>query len=159
VSGALTDVASAQHEVKLALFRITQELFRDDDQVYVSYGHPGDRRDLKDVLAWTNVRTEQSAATLGTNRSRDEDIFVTAVVSCFRAGVLDDDLVPATAATDILRTIERQVRVTDTTLGGVVRHCFLENTDSAGVSDRQLLSRGRLYQITAEFRALARITS
>jgi hypothetical protein len=153
----VNDTASAQHALKLAAYRACQGLF-DAAAVRVSFGHPGDARDVADIFAWTDVRTEQAPATISTNRSRDEDVYLTAVISCFRAGEQEDDLVPSEAATDLLRTFETYLRRTDPTLGGHCLWAFLDNSNSGGVTDKAMLRRGRLIQIEAEFKARVRIT-
>lgn len=154
----VNDTATAAHAIKLALYRAAQNLF-DLDVVNVSFGHPGERRDLLDIVAFTELRTEQAPGPNGTNRARDEDVYVTVMISCFRAGEAEDDLVPSGAAYEILRTLETHVRVTDTTLDGTCMWCFCSSSNSGGVTDKTLLARGRLIQIEAEFRARVRITS
>lgn len=156
----VTDTATAAHELKMAFYRAAQEptLF-DQDAIRVSFGHPGDRRDIRDILAFTDLRTEQAPGPISsTNRSRDEDVYIGVMISVFRAGEQDDDLVPSQAAFGYLRSLETYVRKTDTTLGGRCLWCFLDNTNSGGVTDKALLTRGRLIQIEAEFRARVRIT-
>lgn len=150
--------ATAAHELKQALYEVAQTLY-DSDKVCVSFGHPGDRRDLLDILAFTELRTEQDPATLGTNRTRNEYVYLTVNISSFRAGEADDDAVPSASAYEILRVLETYLRVTDTTIGGNCQWCFLESTNAGGITDRAMLTRGRLIQIEAEFKAFVRITN
>jgi hypothetical protein len=156
---SVNNTATAAHELKLAMWNATKDLF-DASVVNASFGHPGDRRDLLDIVAWTDVRTEQEPGPLSSNRrSRDEYVYLTVMISCFRAGEADDDLVPSAAAYDILRTIEEHVRAVDPTLGGRCYWCFCDSSTSGGVTDKALLARGRLIQIEAEFKARVRITT
>ena len=128
----MNDIATAQHEIKLHMVEASRTLFA-NDRVNVSFGHPGERRDLDDIVAWTELRTEQDPGPLSaSNRSSDENIFLTVMISVFRAGEQDDDLVPATAATDYLRRLERYVRFTNTTLDGLCLHCRVSSTNSGG---------------------------
>lgn len=151
--------ATAGHDVKLALYRLAQDLYADPaGAVLVSYGYPGSGMSAADIVALLEVRTEQEPATVSPKRSRDEFVYVTVLFSCHRAGFAEDDLVPATAATGLLQQLEEAVR-DDPTIGGLVYWCFLETTRSAGVTDSNLLTKGRLIQLEAEFKAKVRITS
>lgn len=154
----VTNTATAAFVLKQQLYRRTAELFA-DDEVNVSFGHPGHRRDLRDIVAWTDVRTEQDVATLSNRRSRDEDVYLTVMISCFRAGEADDDLVPSEAGYGYLRRIEEYVRVTNTTLDENCYWCVCSSSSSGGIADKNLLAKGRLIQIEAEFHARVRITT
>ena len=152
------DSATAAHAFKLAFYTKALTLF-DATNTHVSFGYPGGGRDVSKFLAFMELRTEQAPATVSTNRSRDEDIYLTTVISCARAGQADDDLAASQDAYDILRTLERQVRITDTSVSGTVLWCFLNSTDSGGATDAAVLAKGRLIQIEATFKARVRITA
>jgi hypothetical protein len=55
--------------------------------------------------------------------------------------------------------VEQYARVTDTTIGGAVRWCFLTQHTSQGHTDPQVLEQGRVIEISATFTALARVTN
>lgn len=125
----------------------------------VSYGHPG-KQLPDDVVSVTRVVTQQDPATLSANlRQRDLIITITVVVSVWRKGGADQEQVAGDRAYQLLDALEEYVRVTDTTLGGLVRWCFCIGSDSEGSTDPQLLATGRVIEITAQFFAKARITS
>ncbi len=155
---SVTDVATAQHELKVALYEVAKTIFA-DDPVRVSFGYPGSGRDHDDLIVFTELETGQVPGPLGTNRARDEDIDVTVEISSFRAGFAEDDLVPAAAVTDYLRRLEQYVRVTDTTLGGRCQRCFVTRTVSGGIADPAVLAQGRLILLEATFTARVRITN
>lgn len=152
-----TDTATAAHRVKVRQYEAAKQLY-DLDVVHVSFGYPGGGRDKQDFVAFMEVRTEQLDATMTPQRTKDEDVIVTVIFSCARAGEDEDDLAPSVAAYDLLRTLERHLRMVDTTLGGACRWTRLDNTQSGGATDKQLLQQGRLIQIEAEFRSRVRIT-
>lgn len=154
----MTDFATAVHEVKNRLFLAAQDLFVSDENLWVSYGWPVGGRDRDDLMAFMEVRTQQESATLSTNRSRDEDIWVTVLVQSFRAGEEDDDQVPTAAGIDYVRRLERHIRMTDPTLGGLAHWCMLDQLQSAAATDPDFVAQGRLVVIDCEFKARVRIT-
>jgi hypothetical protein len=154
----VTDIATASHEVKNRLFLAAQTLFVSDADLWVSYGWPLEGRDRPDLMAFMDIRTEQSTATLGTNRSRDEDIWITLLVDTFRAGEANDDQVPTAAGIDYVRRLERHIRMTDPTLGGLAHHCMLDRLQTMAASDPKYVAAGRLVRIDCDFRARVRIT-
>lgn len=126
--------------------------------VQVAFGHPGQSQ-ADDIVAFGRVSTEQDVATLGSNRSREETLTLDVVFSIFRGGGPDMEKVASDRGYALLGQLETFARVTDTTIGGTVRHCFLVSHESDGSTDPQILAAGRLIEITAQFRAQARITS
>ena len=153
-----SDIASAGFEVKRRLFEIAQTLFADESKLAVSFGFPGGNGDREDSMEFMDIRTQQEPATQSTNRSRDEEIFVTVNISAYRAGEAGDDLIPTQAAFGYLRTLEQHIRKNDPTLGGFANWCFLDNLDSLSATEPDLVSQGRLVFITAQFKARVRIT-
>lgn len=126
--------------------------------IQVSFGHPGQSQ-ADDIVAFGALTSDQEFATYGSNRGREETLLLDVVVSCYRAGGPTQEKVASDRAYELLGVLEQYVRVTDTTLGGVVRHCFLLGHNSEGSTDPEILSAGRLIEITAQFVAKARVTS
>lgn len=152
--------ATAADEFKLNFFNGVQQSFAasaDFNEVLCSYGQPGNYMP-DDVVAWRGVQSSHVPATIGPQRSRHETLTVEVVISCWRGGGPEMELVCAQRAYKILRAIEYYARVTDTTLGGAVLWCFLEQHQSDGATDPQLLEEGRVIEITATFKAEARVT-
>lgn len=149
--------ATAAPAFKDALFAVCQTLFAGDG-VQVSFGHPGQSQ-VNDIVAVTRVRTQQEPVTLTPRRTREETLQADVVFSVYRGGGPEMEQVCSDRAYALLAELEEYVRFTDTTLGGVVRHCFLVETDSDGLTDDGFLANGRLIEVTATFEAVARITS
>lgn len=151
---------TAAHAFKAAFFEGVTNLMQADDEtqyVQVTFGTPVDLNP-DDIVGIMDITSEQNVATLG-NRSREELLTLTVEISCFRGGAyptLEREV--SDRAYYILGLIERWVRVTDTTVGGTVRHCFLSGHESAGRTDPDNLEKGRVIEITATFLAAARIT-
>ena len=153
-----TSSATAAQACKAALVAAIRTLV-DDGETLVSFGHPGAAvENYPNSVYVAAVDAEQDPATLGTNRAREEVLTVEVVITCWRPGGPEAEEIASDAAYGLLEAAERYVRVTDTTLGGVVRHCFLRSHRSAGATDDDLLNRGRLIVVVAEFVAHVRIT-
>lgn len=152
-----TDTATAQFELKDALYEAALILFAEDD-AQVVLGHPGINRENPDIIAFTRMRTEQEVATQSPRRSRNEFIYLTVMLSCWRPGETDDRAASA-AVTDYMRRLENHVRVTDTTLSGKCNWCFVDSTETAGSTDVGLLAAGRLVESEITFKAFVRITT
>jgi hypothetical protein len=154
--------ATAADEFKLNFFNGVQQSFAanpDFSEVAVTYGQPGNfAMSSNDIVAFRGVQSSHVAATIGPQRSRHETLTVEVVISCWRGGAEEMELVCAQRAYKILRAIEFYARVTDTTLGGSVLWCFLEQHQSDGATDPQMLEEGRVIEITATFKAEARVT-
>jgi hypothetical protein len=129
----------------------------DTQYVNVCFGAPYDLSP-DDIIAFTELESEQEVATLG-NRGRDEALRLTVEISCFMGGSAPDlERQVSDRAYYLLGLVERWARVTDTTIGGTVRHCFLSGHQSIGRTDPDNLDKGRVIEITATFLAAARIT-
>lgn len=151
-----TDLATAALKVKEALVAAATGVV-DPTLVLVSQGVSTANLDKTQLVAFLGIDTQQNPATLGTNRSRDEDISVDGVVSVALAGYDDDKTVEDTAWA-ILRAIEQQVRRVDPTLGGIALWCFLSRAQSFGYTTADRLAQGRLCEIDFTFTARVRIT-
>ena len=153
----MTDTATAALTVKKRLYEAAQTLY-DPDEVLVSFGLSTARRDLSQIVAFLEVRVRQQPGPLSaSNRSRDEDIDQQVVISVSAAGT-DDDLAVSEIAYTHLRALERHIRQTDPTLGGLAHWCFLSEHESYGYTNADQLAQGRLCEIEATFTARVRIT-
>jgi hypothetical protein len=130
----------------------------DTEHVYVVFGQPATYQP-EDIISFGRLSVGQAAATMSTNRSREETITLEVTVSCFLGGDEDAEIATAERAYELLRRIEHHVRMTDTTLGGVVRECALTSHESEGATPEELTEQGRVTEVAATFTAKARITA
>jgi hypothetical protein len=143
---------------KQALHDASVTLFADDD-VLVCWGHPGVQLP-NDVFSWGRVaEVEEPGPISSSRRARDVTFQVYATISVYRPGGPDQEQVAEQRCYDLADAMSEYVRVTDTTLGGLVYWCFRTNYDSEGSTDATLLAKGRCIEATVEFTARARITS
>lgn len=149
--------ASAAAAFKAAFVAAANTLWAGTD-VQVSFGHPGQTQ-TDDIVAFGRVTSEQVMANYGSNRSRDETLTLDVVFSIFRGGGVEMEKVASDRGYELLTQLEEFARVTDTTIGGTVRYCFLASHESDGATDPEILAAGRLIEISAQFSATARITS
>jgi hypothetical protein len=130
----------------------------DTQSVQVAFGTPGSFQDW-DIIRIGRVNARQDPATLGTNRAREQLLELEVTISCYRGGGAEMEQVCSDRAYQLLRILAEQVHHVDTTLGGVVRWCFLTADESDGATDPELLENGRTIAIVATFTAAARITN
>jgi hypothetical protein len=152
--------ATQADQFKFAFYTGIKELFaieQDTEQVLVTYGAPASYAP-PDIVSFLNLNGDQSAATMG-NRGREETLTLTVSISCVVNGGQEAELLAAQRAYYLFRKIEYFARVTDTTIGGTVRHCFLERHESSGQTDPALMAQGRVCEIVADFRAQARVSN
>lgn len=144
---------------KKAFYQAVKDLFAadpDTEQVYVVYGQPSTYQP-DDIVSFGRLTSGQETATLSTNRSREETLTLEVTVSCFMGGTEDGEIATADRAYELLRRIEHYVRMTDTTLGGLVRTCTLTAHNSEGATPEELMEAGRVTEVVATFTAHARI--
>lgn len=152
---------TAAQAFKLAMVQAMQRLTAEDKDVLVTFGYAGQEGlNFRDLVSFEDVASDQDPATLGTNRAREEVLTLKVAVECYRPGGIDQEIVASGAAYDLLGRLERYVRVTDTTLGGTVRQCFLSSHTSTGETDPAALAQlaGRIVLVEALFTARVRIT-
>lgn len=149
-------------KIKAELLRITPlaiATLPDNDKVLCVRGHPGTNMP-DDVLTWGQVSASQEPGPLSsTNRARDVTYTFTLTASIFRGGGPEAEGVAEDRAHALISAVEEYVRVTDTTLGGLVFWCFCTALDSNGATPPEVLSKGRIIDVDAVFTAYARITS
>lgn len=153
----MTQTVSAAPAFKNALVTLIRTAIN-DSTVLVTYGHPG-LEVADDMVGVQKITSQQVIANMGARRSREETLTAEVIVSCYRGGGPEVEQVAGDRAYQLLGLIEQYVRVTDTTVGGTVRDCFLISHDSQGATDPALIAEGRVIEITATFEAHARITS
>lgn len=157
----MTTTATNADAFKEAFYHAIKDEFAQDtdkEHVLVSFGLPGTYVP-QDIVSFLDVDANQETATLGTNRGRDEVIDLTVSISCLVPGMQDAELVAHKRAYHLLRAIEYYARRTDTTIGGTVRHAFCIRHSTSGQTDPALVERGRVCEIVAVFRAVARVTN
>lgn len=143
---------------KNALYAQAVTLWAADPSVQVSYGHPGQSQ-ADDMVAFMDWSGSQEPVTLGPRRQREEELRVTVQFSIYRGGGPEQEKVCTDRLVEMLGDLEEYTRATDTTLGGVVRHCFLEAFESTGSTDPAILAAGRVIEASAVFVAINRVTS
>ena len=159
MSGAATTTAA--YKFKQALFDAATNLWKDDHpEILVNWGTlTGPNRPDEHVL-FLGTDSDQAPATMSTNRSREETLHVELQFFVTRWGEVD----AAREADDYMYArigeLERYCRMTDTTLGGVVRHCFLVShvTDARSFAGPNNTA-GHLAAAIVRFEAKARITA
>lgn len=154
--------ATAADEFKLNFWQAVHDLMAADPdkaEVQVFYGYPStfDSNDMIEFNGVTSVQTYGPSS--GTNRSRDETLTLEVFITCYRGGGQEQELVCTQRAYELLRMIETYARVTDTTIGGAVKWCFMTEHQSIGHTAPEILERGRAIEITAKFTAEARISN
>ncbi len=141
---------------KDAAFAIGQTLW--PSGVQVAFGHPGSVQ-LDDIVSFGDVSAVQEFATYGPARSREEELELTVLFSVFRAGGAEMEKVAWDRAIALQAQFEEYVRVTDTTVGGSVRECFLTGIRVSSATDENTLASGRLVEIEAVYGAKVRVRS
>jgi hypothetical protein len=137
-----------------------------DTTVQAILGAPGvqQRDDIVSVLSPVGqfLDGDSGTATItATGRTREVLLTCPVIYSIFRKGGVDKDEIVVTRAMDLLSKHEKQVRVDDITLGGVVRWCFLTGWDDPTPLDVTLpnQAKGRLAHFTSTWAARARLTN
>jgi len=151
---------SAAGEVVDAAFEVAAGLWSDPlNPVLVSDEMPSFDF-FNDIVTFGAFTSEQVPATISASRrAREETITFEMIIYSFRQGGAEQRSIVRNRAMELLGNFEEYVRVTDTTLGGTVRHCFLTNFGSDAATDPDVLSMGRMQVLTATFTAVNRITS
>lgn len=154
--GASTDA----REFRKAIFDRCVILYAADTNPYtrVVRGLPA-FADAQDNVCVGAVTSTQEPVTLGTQRSREETLTCQVDFYSFRGGGAEMEEVVEARAWEMLDELAQYVRVTDTTLGGVVRHCFLTDVGSDAATDPDVLAKGRMHVVTATFTAMNRVRS
>lgn len=141
--------------VKAALVDMLRTAYA-GETVAVSYGHPG--RPLEaDVVAAMGVYAEQGGATMRTGGgSREEELRLTVEISCFVGGGPEAQQPATERAYALLGTLEAALRA-DQSLGGTVREAEVLAHEMAEATQAEVLSRGRVTDVSVVIRAAVRI--
>lgn len=125
-------------------------------RVLVEWGYP-EPGSADDMILIMNLDGDQDIANLGTQRQREETMNLKVHFCSWRSDQRQADA----AAWALLKLVTNQVRsiTGDSTLGGVVRQCFLTGYSSQGFTYPDNTIRGRGCEVIANFTAMARITS
>lgn len=141
--------------LRSAMYATAKELF-EPDGVLVIAGPPEGGFNPDEMVQIQMVDADQDTASMGSMRSREEVLTIDVLVSCATGGGEEVDDLITTRGYEILGKLEHQVRVVDTTLGGIVRDCFLTRHTSTGAGPDDEVG-GRFIDITATFTARARV--
>ncbi|WP_104116966.1 hypothetical protein [Arthrobacter sp. B1805] len=155
----MSSPVSAVWAFKKALVAATRELMAADEdtiRVLVTAGTPGTYAP-DDIIAFGRASSRQDRANLGPQRQREEVLSCSATFSCLVGGGEEAEEESQERALQLLGLIERHVRLTDTTLGGVVRHCFLTEIETEGETPPEYTSQGRAVDVVATFEARNRV--
>ena len=147
---------TAVYALKKGLFDLASELWATSNPEFVqSWGPLANRPD--EFAQWLDGSSEQAAAALGTNRSRDEDVTVAVEMYCIRRGEVDTAREAEEYVFDRLGELERHIRMDHPTVGGVALWCFMSRVANDTVDARPRYD-GHLAGVRAEFTARIRIT-
>lgn len=144
---------------KEAFYNKTKQLMAADPEtkaVYVCFGQPA-TINPDEIVSFGAIGVGQEKATMGTNRSREETITLDVQLSVVKGGAEEAEIEASRRCYELLRLLEYYVRVTDTTVGGTVRECFLTSHDSPGATPEEVMHKGRMIDVLATFTAKARI--
>jgi hypothetical protein len=145
-------------EFRKAIFDTCVDLFAADTAPYtlVVRGLPAFAK-AQDNVCVGAVTSQQEIATLSASqRTREETLTCQVDFYSFRPGVDTEEIVEARAY-EMLDALAQYVRQTDTTLGGVVRYCFLTDVAADAATDTDVLEKGRMHVLSATFTAQFRV--
>ncbi len=145
-------------EFRKAIFDTCVTLFAADTDPYtlVVRGLPAFATAQDNVCVGAVTSNQEIATLSATQRSREETLTCQVDFYSFRPGVDTEEVVEARAY-EMLDALAQYVRQTDTTLGGVVRHCFLTDVASDAATDPDVLAKGRMHVLSATFTAQYRV--
>lgn len=146
---------SAAPAVKAALFAMLNTAYA-AEAVRVTYGHPG-RPDDADIVAAMDVWGEQEwAAMRAGGATREESLLLSVALSCYVGGGPEAQQPATERAYALLAILETALRA-DPTLGGTVRSAGLLSHEMVEATSPEVLTRGRVTDISAIVRAVTRI--
>lgn len=148
---------TAFYTLKKALYDTAVTLWADDHPEFVQFwGVPPNPP--MEYGQWLGGDGEQQPATLSTNRSRDETVRVEAEFFCLKPGEENSARDAEEYIFDRVGELERHVRVTNPTLGGIALHCFLRNTVADTRALREPNFIGHIAGVLVVFEGRVRIT-
>ena len=150
--------ATEAREFRKAVFDRCVALFAADVDPYtrVSRGLPA-FADAQDNVCVGAVTFTQEPVVLSPLRKREETLTCEVRFYSFRFGGVEMEEIVEARAYAMLDRLAEYVRVTDTTLGGVVRHCFLTDGAADEATDPDVLGKGRMHVLSATLTAVVRV--
>lgn len=157
----MTPTFSQAGPFKDAMYAACLTLYADSGAtpVAVSYGLPSVVPDEGDVIILNAVRSTQQFATMATNRTREEILELDVQINSRVGGGQESEQTAGARAYALLGILENYVRTTNSTLGGLVRWCYLTSHSSTGMTDPVNVPAGRWITVDATFTAPARISN
>lgn len=153
-----TATSTAAFTFKRAIYDAAVELWKEAEPDFgVIWGSLGTY--VPDAyVQFLGTVVSQEPATQGTNRSREETLELETQWFVTKWGDEDASRAAEEYLYERLGELERYVRMTDTTLGGIVRDCFLTELITDQASYTQNNAAGRLSAAIATFTAHVRVT-
>lgn len=153
-----TATSTAAYTFKKALYEAAVDLWKvDRPEMAVIWGSLGTHIP-DEYVQFLGTDSNQEPATLGTNRSREETLHLETQWFITRWGEIDASREADEYMYARIGELEEYVRVTNTTLDGVVRHCFLVSHITDARTINQNGEMARLAGAIVRFEAKVRIT-
>jgi hypothetical protein len=154
----MTAVATVAASFKGKVFDVATALWATSNpEMLVTYGRPGVNVP-DDVCMILGVESSQEPGAIGPQRQREETLTIDVQWWIFRAGEEDAEREATEYLYARMGELEQYFRVTDTTLDGLVRDCFLSSHQfDTTEADSRVSGRGRLAVANAQFVAHVRI--
>lgn len=149
---------SAAKAFKAALLTACQSLYQ--SPILVSYGWP--QSNPPELVVVGDVTSEQTVATMGVGRSREESLTCEVAVCVFQGGVIDQQPV-SERAFDLAGQLETYLRdagviaSTKATLGNAVRQASVIGLELIESDDEDLLKKGRAAIVNVTVAATVRL--
>ncbi|MHC9046808.1 hypothetical protein ACYX8G_19660 [Microbacterium saperdae] len=155
-----TATSTAAWAYKNALHDAAKELWaQTHPEILLIWGEWNGVLTVPDQVMFGDLDARQDVGPLSaSNRSRDEVITLTVEFTVFRPGEVDAAKDAEQYLYDRMGELEHYVRKTNTTIGGVVRECFLTSHRTASIAYTLGRDAGYLVAAAAEFQAKIRIT-
>lgn len=155
-----TSTKTVAYQFKAALFDAATTLWATSHpELLVNWGSLAGPNIPDEYVLFLGTDSDQTPATLGTNRSREETLHVELQFFVTRWGEVGAAREADDYMYERIGELERYCRMTDTTLGGVVRHCFLASHITDARSFMRNNVAGHLAAAIVRFEAKARITA
>jgi len=149
----MTTLATSAKAVKAALITVLEGLYPTED-VLVTYGIPGSSNQPDKIIGVMGQRLGIDFPTMGTNRSREESLETTVLVSVYQGGAgADAQRLATEAAWDLYDPLAERFRTAGLeTLGGACRSAVVSNAilveGAVASSDNPKVIIGRTADIT-----------
>lgn len=149
--------ATAAFTLKKALFDVATELWREDKPEFeVVWGRIARWPDQ--YVQFSDMTFDQEPATVSPNRSREETVRVSLNWFVFRGGQVGAAIEAEEYLFSRVGELERHIRYSDPTVGGVARHCFLTEGGIDTAEGTRANHKGHLAAALTTFEGKIRIT-